>query len=279
LVLAHRGGMQGFPGHVAELGPGDSLGVGLAALLSGARRYTALDAIVHADIAGNLRVFDELVELFRQRAPVPDHSAFPEIPIALESYEFPRAIIDDARLENALSDRRIDHLRDIVGGNTVDKTTFDYRAPWDDLTNDDFGSVDFLLSNAVMEHVADPRWAYEVTARWLTPEGYASHQIDFRSHALFKAWDGHWACPDWLWALFVGRRPYLLNREPFSRHREFATKAGLSECLLERDRRPAEARRLAKRFQAIGSEDRETCGAYYLLKRPPSLVSTQFADR
>ena len=45
-----------------------------------------------------------------------------------------------------------------------------------------------------------------------------SHQIDFRSHNLTDEWNGHWAYPNWLWALIVGRRPYLINREPHSEH-------------------------------------------------------------
>ena len=37
LLLAHAGGMRGLPSTLAELGPGDSVGVGLAALISGVR--------------------------------------------------------------------------------------------------------------------------------------------------------------------------------------------------------------------------------------------------
>ena len=58
-------------GPVVELGPGDSLGVSLAALLSGARRVTALDVVAHNDPERDWRVFDELNALFKLRADVP----------------------------------------------------------------------------------------------------------------------------------------------------------------------------------------------------------------
>src|SRR5262245_22309033 len=65
LVTAAECGLNSDPKTVAELGPGDSLGVGLAALLSGAERYYALDVVEHANAAHNIVVLDALVELFR----------------------------------------------------------------------------------------------------------------------------------------------------------------------------------------------------------------------
>jgi hypothetical protein len=40
-----------------EIGPGDSIGVGLAALLSGCKNYIALDAIKYTNIDLNMSVF------------------------------------------------------------------------------------------------------------------------------------------------------------------------------------------------------------------------------
>jgi hypothetical protein len=119
-----------------------------------------------------------------------------------------------------------------------------------------------------MEHVADLPAAYQATFDWLVPGGYASHQIDLRSHGLFAAWDGHWACPDWLWRLFVGRRDYLLNREPFATHRRLAALAGFDEAMTIRDERMPQTDRLALRFREMSPEDRSTCGAYVLLRKP-----------
>ena len=78
LVMAARSGLNARPEVVAELGPGDSLGVGLAALLSGSDRYYAFDVIRHASNARNLEIFRELVPLFRAREPIPGADEFPD---------------------------------------------------------------------------------------------------------------------------------------------------------------------------------------------------------
>src|ERR1700733_11905341 len=64
LGLAHRQTPR-LPAIAAELGPGDSIGIGLAALLSGVERYYALDLVRYTDLRKNLGIFDELVALFR----------------------------------------------------------------------------------------------------------------------------------------------------------------------------------------------------------------------
>src|SRR5215216_4420238 len=43
LTLLHAHGMTTMPQSLAELGPGDSLGVGMCALLSGSEHYVGLD--------------------------------------------------------------------------------------------------------------------------------------------------------------------------------------------------------------------------------------------
>jgi hypothetical protein len=266
LVLAQQGGMPACPKVVAELGPGDSIGVGLAALLSGAERYLAVDAMAHADPAGNLAVFDGLVGLLRARAPIPDRVRFPEHTIELPAHDFPSALLPEAQLRAALAPDRVAWLRDVVAGIEAAPGVLDYR-PTGLGADAEREFVDLVLSNAVMEHVTDLPATYRATATWLRPGGHASHQIDFRSHGLFRAWDGHWACPDWLWRLFMGRRGYLLNREPLGTHRRTAADCGFEEPMLLRHTRPPEARRLAPRFRGMDDADRTTDTAYLLLRK------------
>ena len=100
-------------GTVVELGPGDSLGTGLAALLSGAYRYIAVDVVRHANSQQNMKVFEELVSLFANRAPIPSNKEFPEVKPHIDDLRFPASILDDgsdgkeSRLEAASGNRRL----------------------------------------------------------------------------------------------------------------------------------------------------------------------------
>ena len=61
LFMAKLNGLTTHPDVIAELGPGDSLGIGLAALLSGANKYYAFDAVQYATNKRNFEIFYELV--------------------------------------------------------------------------------------------------------------------------------------------------------------------------------------------------------------------------
>src|SRR5262245_18821108 len=111
LVMASSQGLDANPAAVAELGPGDSFGTGLAALLCGAERYTALDAAQYANPVANARVFEKLVELFRARAPIAGGGEYAEVKPQLDDYAFPHWLLDAARIERALEPGRLDRIR------------------------------------------------------------------------------------------------------------------------------------------------------------------------
>ena len=54
----------------------------------------------------------------------------------------------------------------------------------------------------------------------LNSGGLISHSIDFRSHGYASSWDKHWEYSDLYWKLLRGKRPYLINRLPLSKHLE-----------------------------------------------------------
>ena len=57
LIMAYKNGLKSHPQIIAELGPGDSLGMGLAALLSGAELYYGFDVVRYAHPKTNLSIF------------------------------------------------------------------------------------------------------------------------------------------------------------------------------------------------------------------------------
>ena len=79
LVALRDAGIERPFHSVAELGPGDSLGIGLAALLSGANRLEALDVVPYASLAGNLTLLDEIAALLARGAPIPGDEEFPGV--------------------------------------------------------------------------------------------------------------------------------------------------------------------------------------------------------
>ena len=81
LVMASRSGLLTTPRIIAELGPGDSLGTGIAGLLCGASRYYAFDVVEHASTQRNVAILRALVPLFRDRAAIPDAAEFPRTSI------------------------------------------------------------------------------------------------------------------------------------------------------------------------------------------------------
>src|SRR3954469_172974 len=102
LTLLHAHGMTTTPRTVADFGPGESLGVGLAALLSGAEQCFGLDVLPHANPERNLRTLDGLVQLFRDRASRTD-KGWPDVNAYLDQRLFPSRILTDELLERTLA--------------------------------------------------------------------------------------------------------------------------------------------------------------------------------
>jgi SAM-dependent methyltransferase len=262
LVKARDSGQSTDPRAVAELGPGASLGVGIAALLSGAERYVALDVIRHATGSANLAVFDELVDLLTQRTPIPGPDEYPEIRPSLGSLGFPSDILSDDRLQVSLAVERLGRLRELVRLEQIE-----YVVPWDDPAVIERGSIDLVFSQAVMEHVADLRHAYAAMYRWLKPGGLMSHQIDFRAHGTSPAWNGHWAYRRWLWRVTQGSP---INRQPLSRHLAAIQEVGMSLVTVEAEQTDQGLNRdaLAADWRWLTDGDLECPGVFIQAIRP-----------
>jgi hypothetical protein len=258
----------GIPKVVAELGPGDSIGIGLAALLSGADRYLAFDVVRYADLSSSIAILEELVTLFRTRARIPGEDEFPDVKPPLEDYSFPTHLITDHMLSASLGESRLAMLRAALrrGG---DPSFLTYMVPWSDTDVVEEGSVDFIFSQAVMEHVDNIDSAYGAMNRWLVRDGTMSHQIDFKSHGLTLRWDGIRALRPWQWRVLRGKRPYLINRVPCSGHVAAMGRHGFEVAQLIRFEREPEVEResLAEEFHHLDEIERHTSGAYLLVRK------------
>jgi hypothetical protein len=108
-------GLPAASGAVAEIGPGESVGTGLAALIAGAERYVGLDVKNYALRPDTLALFDELVALFRDRAPIPGGEEFRTVKPELGDDAFPGRILNAERMARALDPARLAGLRGTSG--------------------------------------------------------------------------------------------------------------------------------------------------------------------
>lgn len=220
LVFAHKNGIKNISGTVAELGPGDSPGIGLTALLTCCDKYFAFDVHKYWDSKRNLQIFDELVEFVKNRMPIPNDSEFPRVTPALDDYSFPSNILTEEMLNKALSNERIESIRreiiDMDADN--DNKYIKYFIPWDNKNIILSNSVDFIFSQAVLQYVNDLDSVYATMKLWLKKDGAMSHSIDFSSHGITKSWNGHWLFNNTEWNLIHGNNKVVLNRVPRSEH-------------------------------------------------------------
>jgi hypothetical protein len=258
------------PRSVVELGPGPTLGAGLAALLSGADRYVALDTVRHADTANLPELFDELRTLFADRTDIPGPSDFPRLHPRLDSYSFPEQALAADRLERAHEQDRLEAIsRDIAGLACSDSTErIRYICPRRDSVVPP-GSADFVFSQAVLQEIdhgpsADTLAAtFRSMARWLARGGVISHQIDLSAYGL-RPWNAHWTIGDTNWKLARGRRRHWVNRVPLSGYLALCDAHGFDIAGLVPAPATTSVRRteLSRRFTQISDQDLTTCSVY-----------------
>lgn len=261
-IVAAAAGLRNIPRCVVELGPGDSLGTGLMAILTGTQRYYAVDVVRHASPAANLAVLDEIVALLRSRAPIPHDGECAEIRPELRSYEFPMSIFNEGSLNQALSPSRLSMIRKTLIGSERD-SPIQYLAPLGEMSTIPGGSVDWVFSQAVMEHVDDPGSIYRECFRCLGPAGIMTHQIDYRCHETAPEWNGHWKYSGWLWSLMRGHRPWFINRIPHSVHMRMQREAGfdIRDDIKQIQTEGIAHSQLSRQFRWLSASDLQIAGA------------------
>jgi hypothetical protein len=121
-----------------------------------------------------------------------------------------------------------------------------------------------VYSQAVLEHVDNLERTYKAMHAWLKPEGYISHEIDFRCHGTADEWNRHWLYSDPAWKLMPGKRRYFLNREPHSTHTALLERQGFKIVCddMEKKHLLYSVVELSPRFRSLAYEDLTTCSAF-----------------
>jgi len=256
LAIARGSGTGVKPrGIVMEIGPGDTIGVGLAALLSGMERYIAVDKVRACRLAGSLRVFDELLALFAARVTMPGDDGFAECVAADSSGCSPERVREIRKSVLALAE-----------GAESDLLT--YAAPYRiaDFPEENFAN--FVVAQATMEHVDEPESLYAAIFRWLAPGGSAAFVVDYSSHGLSARWDGHWALSEREHRRIRGGRPYGLNRLPHSAHMRMLAQCGYRIVRVLRTPRRSTGAGCRHVFANLTPGDLETSQAHILVAKP-----------
>jgi hypothetical protein len=258
------------PDTVAELGPGDSLGTGLAALLAGCNRLFELDVIKYWSNERNLKIFEELIELFRKKTPIPDATEYPRLKPYLSDYGFPAGILSNERLEKSLSDNRISEIRrEIQDIDNPSNRFIKYKIPWHNSEVINFCSVDFIYSQAALECIDELDSTFDAMNSWLKPNGLMSHTIDFKSHGLTSQWNGHWKFNEFEWSLAKGGRSFLVNRKTLSDYMKLHEKYGFriyeKEPVKTENLIPLNS--LSKRYRSLPENEITTSGIYIISEK------------
>ncbi len=256
-----------IPHSIAEFGPGDTIGVGVAALLCGVNKYYALDFVRYGGMRKIDIVFKQLLDMMRNKSDIPDDTEFPGLYPKLRSYTFPDWILTDAILRQCLNEDRIETIRDAVMHVKKKQRSeiICYLAPW--WTEDITGiKVDMVFSQAVFEHIDDYVNAHRIVAKIARPGAVVSHQIDFSCHCCAEKWNGHWSYGRIMWKMVYGTRPYFLNRVPCSLHIREMQRAGIQiiRVIRIKGRDGIGQESVCREWRKINKRDLQTRGAYII---------------
>ena len=266
LITTRAKGQRKIPENVVEIGPGDSLGIGLAALLSGAKTYSALDVHNYSSIEKNLEIFDNLIKLFKTKSRIPLNGSGSKVRPKLNNYAFPSDIITDTILEKSLSEKRIKEIRNSI--KSINSGCINYYVPW-------FGkeikksSIDFVIAQASIEYIENTMSVLRYVKSWMKTDSYGSLVIDYSSHHLSNKWNEHWTYSQFMWLILKGRQPFFPNRKTHSEYLDILHSCKFEIIHSERNKKVSQIKRkeLNYKFREISEEDLNTAGGYFIIKK------------
>jgi hypothetical protein len=225
-----------------------------------------LDIFKYWDVERNVKIFDELVELVKQRTAIPGNDEFPRTTPKLDNYAFPSDILSEIILQESLAEERINKIRaELIHSEDNKGNTFIRSyVPWDDTSIIERDSVDFFFSQAVLQSVNNLNDTYDAMASWLKVGGIMSHSIDFSSVGLTKSWNGHWTFSDAEWKIIRQKTVIPLNRATLGDHLSLLEKYNLqvTEKIVYPGQGGFSKKALAKQFREMIEESLSSRGAF-----------------
>lgn len=224
-----------FPSKIiAEIGPGDSFGVGMCAILDGFEKYYALDVISHTNISKNLKVLDDIKANYTNKEEI----------IKILQYD----INNPNHLESHIQSHVSWFKKELIIKN----------------------SVNLIISNAVLEHIINVSDAYQAMFEWLQPGGYCSHVIDYGAHEFSNTWYKHLYYHDFLWKFLMHGRMYPINRLPHSFHLKEIEKAGFQIIYQSiNNNSKADIKKINKNIKSLFNDDDLGISSAFIIAKKP----------
>ena len=261
VALLNAAGME-FPALVAEIGCGDSLAVGTAAVLSGVRAYDAYDVKRFADPKRDAGRVEAVAALVESRSPLPP-GGWPDVETLVRTPQFAGGV--PAWPHADVSRQRVAAIRECLAGERDGPIR--YVAPWTPADPVD-REYDLLLSHSVLEYVDDLDGFVARCADMVAPGGWMSHQVDFGSLGITERWNGHLAYGRLAWWAATGARPYRPTRRLASEYMATLERHGFEIASVFRCLDPTGVRQedLAPPFRDAPPED-VCCHSLYIAAR------------
>lgn len=214
---------------VGEIGNGGSLGMGICALLTGSKEYYSFEINKSFDKKKNLKLLDELAELFEEKSKIP--SEFEKLNIHSDTYDFPKDLIKNDNFNQNI----IEEIRSEINSDFINSKRIKIIQDWESHAS---LNLDLVFSRAVLEHVNAPIRVYHAVYSHLNNNAIMAHDIELHSHGITQKLDGHYRIPNYLWKIIFGNRSYFLNRWNCKHHIACIEKTGFEICSIFENHNP-----------------------------------------